>query len=42
MSMFQRMPSNAYKVMIRADKKPAGEHERGSQCTYDRRDIVLE
>jgi hypothetical protein len=40
--MFQRMLSDAYKVVIRADKKPAGEHERRFQCTYDRRDIVLE
>jgi hypothetical protein len=28
--------------MIRADKKPAGEHERRFQCTYERRDIVIE
>jgi hypothetical protein len=42
MSMFQRMLSDAYKLMIRADKKPAGEHERRFQCTYDRRDIALE
>jgi hypothetical protein len=34
---FQRMLSDAYKVVIRADKKPAGEHERRFQCIYNRR-----
>jgi hypothetical protein len=33
----QTRPSGAYKVMIHTDKKPAGEHERRFQCTYDRR-----